>query len=71
MKIRLWKLGSLDPLIVPSRENIERFKEVLKDAKEEGVVDLVWGPDVDCQIIDVDDTIQQMSKLAQRIKPAV
>jgi hypothetical protein len=55
-KIRLWKLGSLEHNITPTREAVKRLEEALKknlSIDSDGVVDIVWGPDI--SIIDIPD----------------
>jgi hypothetical protein len=54
MKFRLWRLGSLEHKIYPTREHIEKFKEALKHSLETGE-DLVWGPEISYDLIEVDD----------------
>lgn len=55
-KIRVWRLGSIDPPFLPSARGLKCFEEALASAMErEGDADIVWGPDVDVQIIDVED----------------
>jgi hypothetical protein len=45
--IRVWKLGSLDHSIVPEPEVMTRLAEMLAQNVGGGVMDLVWGPDID------------------------
>lgn len=47
MKIRLWKLGSLEHKIAPSEENVQRLADLLFDPNSE-VKDIIWGPDIEC-----------------------
>lgn len=51
-KIRLWKLGSLEHNIIPSKEAFEKFMEALSNVPDDGTpADIVWNPAVSCEII--------------------
>lgn len=63
-KIRLWKLGKItnNPLmcILPTESVICKLKTLLREARNSSgeFVDIVWGPDIECQVLDGDkDTI--------------
>lgn len=45
--IRVWKLGSLEERILPSEATILRLAEMLANNVGGGVMDLVWGPEID------------------------
>lgn len=45
--IRVWKLGSLDHKIMPPESVILRLAEMLNNNVGGGVMDLVWGPDLE------------------------
>ncbi len=45
--IRIFKLGSLDPLIIPGRAAAAKLKEILGAHTSAGTIDLVWGPDIE------------------------
>lgn len=61
MKIRLWTLGSLEHGVVPPKSAIDALKNMLEGMRNsDGTVDLVWGPDLKCQIIDVDNAIDMV-----------
>lgn len=45
--IRVWKLGSLEAKIMPTESTILRLAEMLSNNVGGGVMDLVWGPDID------------------------
>lgn len=54
--IRLWKLGIYDPAhpnssILPTRAGIQKLRNVLSSHSSGGVLDLVWGPELDCKEI--------------------
>ena len=34
MKIRLWKLGSLEHKVLPTQECVQKFRDVLKECTE-------------------------------------
>lgn len=48
MKIRLWKLGSLEHKLLPKEETIQRLADLLFDPNSE-VKDIIWGPDIEVQ----------------------
>lgn len=59
-KFRVWKLGSLEHKIYPSKEAADKLEKILKDALgEEGVKDIIWGPDLSVHEIGGDDTIEE------------
>jgi hypothetical protein len=45
--MRLWKLGSLEHKIYPTKQAAERLAEILKDPPE----DIIWGPDISVEQI--------------------
>lgn len=51
MKIRLWKLGSLEHKLMPTKETVERLANILFNTSE--VKDIIWGPDISVQEIEV------------------
>lgn len=48
-KIRVWKLGSLEHGIYPSDVAFDKLTKLLQLVyeKEDGTVDLIWGPDLE------------------------
>lgn len=44
--IRVWKLGDLDKGIMPHPDTIRRLAEMLTNNVGGGVMDMVWGPDL-------------------------
>lgn len=60
MKIRLWKLGSLEHNVYPTKESINNLKTKLVEIKasEEDIFDLIWGPEVSLEIIDIDCSVE-------------
>lgn len=60
MKIALWKLGSLEHKLVPKKETIEALQELLNSATvnpNTGMIDIIWGPDIEVTVIDVEDNV--------------
>lgn len=45
--IRVWKLGDLDAGIYPPESVLQRLAEMLTNHVAGGMIDLVWGPDID------------------------
>lgn len=46
-QVRLWKLGSLEYKIIPNQAVIEKLASVLVNGVGGGIVDLIWGPDIE------------------------
>ena len=46
-QVRLWKLGSLEHQIIPGAPVIDLLRDILLNASSGGVMDLVWGPDIE------------------------
>ena len=67
MKIRLWKLGSLEHRIFPTLDVMNRLRDFIK----EGATDIIWGPDIECQVIDVDgaDDVKDIMCMAEQDIP--
>ena len=59
MKIRLWKIGSMEHGIYPDKDVINKARNIIKDMidnpSSDGVADLVWGPELSVEIIDTGD----------------
>tara|TARA_R110000803_G_scaffold6519_2_gene21231 strand:- start:6165 stop:6386 length:222 start_codon:yes stop_codon:yes gene_type:complete len=49
--IRLWKLGSLEHKIAPNADSVKCLSKILEGLKGDGPHDIIWGPDIECQII--------------------
>lgn len=45
--IRLWRIGSLEHKIVPTKNSIDRLRDILATNVGGGTMDLVWGPELD------------------------
>ena len=45
--IRVWKLGNIDAKIMPSETTVNRLAEMLCNNVGGGVMDLIWGPDIE------------------------
>jgi hypothetical protein len=52
-KIRLWKLGSLEHKIAPSKKAAEQLRCVLDNIKKDETTDIIWGPDI--SVIEISD----------------
>lgn len=60
MKICLWRLGHLDKenvmnSIIPSRDQIERLKNLINNNKDNGVLNIIWGPDISLEVMEVNE----------------
>ncbi len=59
MKIRLWKLGSLEHKVLPTQECVQKFRDVLKECTEkDGEYDLVWNPAITVELVEIEDDIK-------------
>lgn len=45
--IRLWRLGSFEHNIYPTRDGINKLRRILSNSTGGGVLNLVWGPELD------------------------
>ena len=45
--IRLWRLGDFDNHIFPTREGMNKLRRILANSTGGGVLNLVWGPELD------------------------
>lgn len=56
MKVRLWKLGSLEYQVVPTKASIKKLEAAVKEATkdEKDVINFVWGPDLEIQEFSAD-----------------
>lgn len=56
MKIILWRLGSLEHKIFPTAQAVKNLENILLniDTSEE-IFNIVWGPDIDVKVIDVEN----------------
>jgi len=45
--IRLWRIGSLEHKIAPTRGAVDKLRDVLASNVGGGTMDLVWGPELD------------------------
>lgn len=59
-KYHLWKMGSLEHKISPSRASIEKLREILKENQQEGEVHIVWGPELDLVTLNGDSEVEQI-----------
>lgn len=55
-KVRLWTLGKLgdswQTTVIPTAKTIQKLKDILAGNIDGGTIDLVWGPDLECRVID-------------------
>ena len=59
MKIRLWKLGSLEHNLVPTKEGIDKLRNILKEGiKNGGELEIVWGPEIHCELVEIEDDVK-------------
>lgn len=66
-KIRVWKLGSLEHKIVPTQEAANKLRTILAPLKDDKdcVLDIVWGPDLEVQVVEGDDDIILMDEVCE------
>lgn len=63
-KIRLWKLGNIDNnnilnSIIPTKQMIEKFRTLLQESlSPDGTLDVVWGPDINVELIEIEDGVE-------------
>lgn len=57
MKIVLWRLGSLEHKILPTEAACQKLVDTLKETRGQDidVLDLIWGPDIEVQVVDLPD----------------
>lgn len=56
--VRLWKLGNLEHKISPKKEALEKFTKMIEDKfDDEDTVDIIWGPDVELQVVRGDSLV--------------
>ncbi len=62
-KYRLWKLGSLEHKIVPTKDALEKLRKIIAGIHPGGVTDIVWGPDITLQEFgDADEDIVEVQR---------
>ena len=51
-KIRLWKLGSLEHGVVPTKQAITKLRKMVEELTkdEEDVINFVWGPELTIEV---------------------
>lgn len=65
-QIRLWKVGYICPenplnSLIPNKEMIEKIKNLIRPAADlppGGVLDIVWGPELNVELITIDDDVE-------------
>lgn len=59
MKIRLWKLGSLEHRIMPTQQGLNKLRNILKESTaKSGEIDIVWGPELNVELIEIEDDVK-------------
>jgi GDPmannose 4,6-dehydratase len=53
-QIRLWTLGDLENMVIPSKDALNKVRAILANLKPGEVNDIVWGPDLKCTVIETD-----------------
>lgn len=53
-QIRLWKLGSLEKCIFPTREGVEKLISLINTEEPDKNLDIIWGPDLQLEIYEVE-----------------
>lgn len=53
MRIRIWKLGSLEYKIMPSVQAIRTLSQILMGNQDQEVLDIVWDPAITVQEIEI------------------
>lgn len=58
--IRLWRLGSLEHNLFPTRESINKLRDLINAGlNEDGdFIDLVWGPDINVELVEITDEVE-------------
>lgn len=68
--IRLWKLGSLEHKVAPTKEAVATLAKILKDHRDNGGdnLDLIWGPDIEVLLLS-DYPDEPITDVIQIIRP--
>jgi len=57
-KIRLWKLGSLEHRIFPTKAVADRLSNILANiSDDEEITDIIWDPAIEVEVVDGDDDV--------------
>ena len=54
-RIILWKLGNLEKKLLPTTTAINKLRELIQNAPKEDDLHIVWGPELSCEVINVED----------------
>lgn len=57
MKIRVWKLGSLEHRITASPSMYQKLHDILQQAKPDSDIELIWNAAIDVQVVDPADGV--------------
>lgn len=67
-KIRLWRLGSLEHNLIPTKGSIDKLRRILSENIKDGVVNIVWGPELDVVELGCEVETIDMDKIEDKIK---
>jgi hypothetical protein len=54
-RIILYKLGNLEHKVMPTAAAIAKLRDLIKDKPVDGPLELIWGPDLEIEVIDVEN----------------
>jgi hypothetical protein len=66
----VWKLGNSEKGLYPTNEAVKRLAEILQDAPVDKPLDLIWGPDLEVEVVegDLDVIVTQLEDGNQHIE---
>ncbi len=70
MKVRLWKLGSLEYKLIPKPAALKKLEAAVKEATkdEKDVINFVWGPELEIQEFNGDfSTVARLRSIATEV----
>jgi hypothetical protein len=71
MKLFIWKIGNLEHQIYPSATVVDKLREtvsnVVDDLDNKKHAHLIWGPDLDIEVLDIDDNAQHVVLDVQKV----
>lgn len=54
-KVRLWRLGIIGDCpqtsVIPTKAAVEKLRSIIDGFKDDEVIDVLWGPELDCSIV--------------------
>lgn len=60
--IRVWKLGDVNNKIYPNQETLDKFAEMINSIDFSKDVDIIWGPDLQLQCVEVRQGFEVINK---------